>query len=156
VLVMVAVAGDVAACSFSTSRVFEPRGKLVESPHGLPKLVLVSYNFVPRISDAGSCDGTGFISLRLKSQYGGQSLKRFGFRLKKVADTSNAVIPEQILSPYNGKDGEVILSWAWTWAEANSDGHFEWKFTVQPVNINGSVGESLKVCVSSNSSCDDG
>ena len=154
-LVLIATAGELLACSFSTSPVFEPRGKLVESARGLPKLVLVSYNFVPRISGAESCDGTGFISIRLRARDNGTSLRKFGFRLGKVTEKTNAVIPTELLSADSVKNGVATVSWAWTWAESDPDGHFRWEFTIQPVSKNGSVGEALEVCVSSKGSCDE-
>ena len=64
---------EVVACSFSGSPVFKVgRARMNASEGKAETLTLVRVNFIPAISGMGSCDGTGLITVQVRSDRGGK------------------------------------------------------------------------------------
>ncbi|MBK8284076.1 MAG: hypothetical protein IPK97_03950 [Ahniella sp.] len=149
---------EVVACSFSGSPVFKVgRARMNASEGKAETLTLMRVNFIPAISGMGSCDGTGLITVQVRSDRGGKRhFKQRGILVSPLAENpGKAYLPAKPLKPYVDEDGAASITWAWgTPPPADKDRYWRWSFSVRTIDRSGVLGEPIEVCASTDHSCE--
>ena len=144
--------GSSLACSFAMSPEFDlaPRG---DSRPALSRVDVEDVNFVPWINHEESCDGAGFISIRL-ADFSARKAKRHGFLIRVVSGVNDEeLFPAFPLTALRIDRGSYAIYWAWTGITADPDGHVRWRLELVPVSRSGAMGTPIPLCAASDGSC---
>lgn len=110
-------------------------------------------NFVPWISGSGTCDGVGFITIKLSGP-SARDIKSYGvfIRAKNGVDDKD-LFPSYPLTPTRTDRDGTYVSWAWTGISPDTDGHVRWRLEIAPVSRSGVLASPISICVASDDSC---
>lgn len=110
-------------------------------------------NFVPWISGSGTCDGVGFITIKL-SGLSARDIKTYGVFIRaKTGVSDKEQFPSYPLAPTRTDRDGTFVTWAWTDISPDADGHVRWTLEIVPVSRSGVLAAPVSICVASDDSC---
>ena len=156
VLALLLGTADASACSLAPfSKEFEIDRQASRSDRPLEGLTIESVNFVPWLVGGDSCDGVGWLEVRLGSTRPRiKGLRQHGYLVRAVSGVNDTgFFPDYPLRFIPRERGKNTLFWGWTGITPDADGHVRWNLEIVPVSRSGVQGEGVRFCVSSDRSC---
>jgi len=150
--------GQSSACSLAPfSEEFKVNSHRASKADRLRSVTIAGINFVPALSDSGSCGGVGWIEITLAAAGDEASrLQRYGYVIHPIAGVNDGeLFPTYPLAFVRYGASRTTLFWGWTGITPNPNGQVKWQLEVIPVSRSGVRGTPIPLCVSSNNSCPD-
>jgi hypothetical protein len=154
-LLLLAASAPTLACSIAGYRPFVIHRFAKPEPKAVPAPSIERINFVAGMTDAGSCDGVGLISVEVRLKGVRRSrLRNYGYAIRPISGVNDAQLFDPDPVAGHSTDGEsTVVTYFWTGITPDADGHVRWKLALHAVDRSGRHSPQTVLCVATDNSC---
>ncbi len=154
-LLLLAAATPTLACSITGYRPFVINRLAKPELKAVPEPSIERINFVAGLTDAGSCDGVGQISVEVKLEGVRRSrLRNYGYLIRPISGVNDVqLFDPRPVAGYSADGRSAVVTYVWTGITPDADGHVRWKLGLHAVDRSGRLSPQTVLCVATDNSC---